>query len=232
MTHFPRISAVLLISSIVAAPAIVCADTIQITSGAATSRNELTGNPNDLDVVDVTMASPEHGFSLAAAGTASGGLYDLYWKCEQNPACVPGRVASILANWSDSDFMGTATADGATFTVGSEPLGGEAVVEFDGTFTPPPFIGATTTSVIAPFTFTGVVVYPHGFPRVEDTLVGSGLATINLAWRGSNAEAGAWTYTGARYEFAATPEPATLLLVAPCALGVARWRKVTRVEHS
>jgi hypothetical protein len=231
MTQFPRISAVLLISSILAAPAIVCADTIHITSGAATSRNELTGNPNDLDVVDVTMASPEHGFSLAAVGTSTGGRYDVLSSCNQDLVCVPGRVVSIFASWGDSDFPGTATADGAAFTVGTG-FSGSAEVEFDGTFQAPPFIGTTTTSVVAPFSFTGAINYPHGFPRVTDKLVGSGFATIHLVWGGLNADPEAWTFTGARYEFAATPEPATFLLVAPCAVAMARWRRTSRVERS
>jgi hypothetical protein len=39
-----------------------------------------------------------------------------------------------------------------------------------------------------------------------------------------------WTFAGVRYEFAATPEPATLLLVAPLALGLPR-RVFTRRAH-
>ncbi|HET7160767.1 MAG TPA: hypothetical protein VFI62_17340, partial [Burkholderiales bacterium] len=66
MTRFPRISAVLLIPSILGAPAIVRGDTISITSGAAMSRTDpLFGG---LSVVDVAISSPDHGFSLTAAG--------------------------------------------------------------------------------------------------------------------------------------------------------------------
>ena len=62
MTRLPRISGSVLLLSILVAPTVARADTIRITSGAAVSRSDQLG------VVDVTMASPEHGFSLAAGG--------------------------------------------------------------------------------------------------------------------------------------------------------------------
>ena len=183
----------MLLVGILAAPTVARADTIRITSGAAVSRSDQLG------VVDVTMASPDHGFSLAAAGDAGGGTYDLYNSCFLSPACVPGHVVSMFASWIGSDFAGTATADGLAFPLGTGGDGiGSAEADFNGTFTPPPFTGATTISVVAPFTLS-VVDYPGPptdpnepdlFPRSRDTLVGSGFATINLAWGGVNAQFG------------------------------------------
>ena len=160
MTRFPRISAVLLIPGILAAPAIVRGDTISITSGAAMSRTDpLFGG---LSVVDVAISSPDHGFSLTAAGDAFGGQYDLYNFCFEAPACMPGHVVSLGALWSGSDFSGTATADGVTFPLSMADIHtGDALARFEGKWTVPEFTGTTTTSVIAPFRFTGFVDYPY-----------------------------------------------------------------------
>jgi hypothetical protein len=224
----------LLIPCILAAPTTVRGDTIRITSGA------LSPTSFDLAVVDIALASADHGFSLSARGVAFDGLYQLYEECFQGPLCVPGQIVGLDAGWSGSDLPGTATADGLTFEVGSATaVIGSVDAEFSGTWTPPPFTGVTTTSVTAPFTFTGVVDYPgpplddlpNPFPRRRDMLVGSGIATIKLVWEPGNAQFGAWTYAGSRYEFT-TPEPATLLLVGPCAFALARWRRITRVERS
>jgi hypothetical protein len=225
MTRFPRISAVLLIPGILAAPAIVRGDTITITSGAAMSRT------NQLYIVDVAISSPDHGFSLTAAGDAFSDEYWLYDSCHNNPGCMPGKVLSLFAWFCCSDFHGTATADGMTFRLGSGDSG--AGVIFEGSWTVPAFTGATTTTVIAPFTFTGWVDYPYDppnpFPRHGDGLVGSGLTTIDLVW---HAQDSAWSLAGARYEFVPTPEPGTLLLVAPLALGLVRRHSITRRARS
>jgi len=226
MTRFPRISAALLIPGILAAPAIVRGDTITISSGAAMP------SANELGILVVAISSLQHGFSLTASGDYVGGQYDLYSRCFSSAECHPGRVMSLGALWSGSDFSGTATSDGLTFPLnsGGDEDSGDALARFQGTFTVPAFTGSTTTSVIAPFTFSGFVDYPYRpfdnpFPRRRDDLVGSGLATINLVW-GRDAELGAWTYAGASYHFV-TPEPTTLLLVAPCLVALVRRRAVT-----
>jgi len=195
-----------------------------------------------LSVVDVAISSPDHGFSLTAAGDAFGGQYDLINLCRFSAECQPGRVLSLGALWSGSDFAGTATADGLTFhlDVGGTEHSGDALARFQGTWMVPAFTGATTTTAIAPFTFTGFVDYPYNgtpgpsnpFPRRRDDLVGSGLTMINLVWLPGNASLGAWTYAGVRYEFVPTPEPGTLLLVAPLALGLVRRHSITRRARS
>jgi hypothetical protein len=224
MLRFPRMSRPLLIIGILAVPGRATADVIHIMSGALASRS------SNIAVVDATMASPEHGFSLRATGNFNGGVYDLYGFCVLGSACAPGQVLSLEASWLGSDFPGTATADGITVVLATaSEFTAEALVDFKGTWTTPPFTGATTTSVVAPFAFSGLIDYPDAFPRRSDTLVGSGLTTIHLAW---NTRADEWLYTGARYQFAATPEPATLLLAAPCALGLARRWSVRRAVRT
>ena len=226
MTRFPRVPGALLIVVALGISTSAHADVIRITSGTAISRDDLFG-------VDVMVASPDHGFSLSASGDFAGGRYDLYAQCFLGPECMPGRVLSLAAGWSGTDFVGTATADGLTFPLccGDENTGAAGAL-FDGTWTVPAFTGNTATSVAAPFRFTGFLLYPYQpfadpnpFPRREDTLVGSGTATIDLVWQGGNAQLGAWTYAGARYEFSPVPEPSTFLLVAPFAVGVAARRK-------
>jgi hypothetical protein len=236
MARILKTSGPLLIIGILGVPAIAGADTIQIMSGAAVSRS------GQLSVVDVAIASPDHGFSLAASGSAFGGEYDLYNLCRLSPACMPGNVVSLDAAWSGSDFAGTARADGLTFPLnsGGTETSGDAAVFFMGSWTVPAYTGTTTTTAIAPFTFTGFVDYPYDarpgapnpFPRRRDNLIGSGLTTINLAWEPGNASVGAWTLTGVRYEFVPTPEPGTLLLVAPLALGLVRRYSMTHRARS
>src|SRR5690348_15140866 len=135
MARILKISGPLLIIGILGVPALAGADTIQIMSGAAVARS------GQLSVVDITIASPDHGFSLAASGSAIGGEYDLYNLCRLSPACMPGKVLPLNALWSGSDFSGTATADGLTFpiNVGGTAHDGDALVFFMGSWTVPAF---------------------------------------------------------------------------------------------
>ena len=79
----------------------------------------------------------------------------------------------------------------------------------------PAFTGAATASLAAPFTFTGIFNYPINPPTEPPaslSLLGSGTATVNLAWHTD----GYWIFENARYEFqsaSAVPEPGTLLLI-------------------
>ena len=182
MTRLPRIPGSVLLVGILAAPTVARADTIRITSGAAVSRSDQLG------VVDVTMASPDHGFSLAAAGDAGGGTYDLYNSCFLSPACVPGHVVSMFASWIGSDFAGTATADGLAFPLGTGGDGiGSAEADFKWHFYAPAvhrrdndIRGRSVHARQASWTIRDrppIRTSPNLFPRSR-TLVGSGFATI------------------------------------------------------
>jgi len=213
MTAVARLSIPLLVFGIAGIPASAGADVIQITSGAMVG---------DEFGVHVTIHSLSRGFSLTASGTRGSGSYELA-ECNSNE-CRPGDMLSLAAGWNGVDFGGTATIDGSTFLVGLiTSTTGAAGAHFVGTWTAPPFTGATTAIVTAPFTFTGGLAYPDSFLLPEESLVGSGIATIRLAW---NPIFNSWGYTGSTYTFAsapaATPEPSTLLLVAPFAAGLAR----------
>lgn len=212
MTRVPRLSLPLLFIGILCAAPPARADVIHITSGA------LVG---DLFAAHVTLSSPDHGFSLSASGDRSSGTYALS-DCNFNE-CLPGDTLSLRAAWNGVDFGGVATIDGSTFPLGNiDNSTGAASVVFDGMWTAPPFTGVTTASVVAPFTFSGEIAYPDAFMLGPHTLAGSGVATIALEW---NEVFSSWGYAGSRYEFAdvtPTPEPGTLLLVAPFAAGLLR----------
>ncbi len=201
----PRIAVALLTFAIVAAAAVTSADPIHINAGA------LVGDDFGARMI---ASSPDHGFSIDASGDAAGGIYEPVLRCNFDEECAPGATVSLEAMWSGSDFPGRATVDGTTYRLGGND-DASVLADFTGTWIAPPFGGGTTVTVRAPFAFSGLFFYPSspGFPLGPLTLTGSGMATLALHW----GNFGSWHVGGRQYDFsaAATPEPATLLLLAP-----------------
>jgi hypothetical protein len=223
MSRGARLSIALLVVGIAGVAAPARADVIQVSSGS------LAG---DAFGAFLSIQSVDRGLALSAAGDRAGGIYALS-DCNFS-RCQPGDALSLAAGWNGSDFVGTATIDGRTFPLGmATATEGDASAQFAGTWTAPAFTGtgAMTATIAAPFTFSGGLTYPDSFMRPRESFAGSGIATIQLAW---NPVLDSWGYTGSTYTFtsppAATPEPATLFLVAPFALGLA-WRLRSRVRQ-
>lgn len=213
MNALARLSIPLLVVGIASVAAPARGDVIQVSSGT------LVGDPFG---AHLSIQSPSRGFSLSASGSRGSGTYDLA-ECNAS-TCNPGDTLSLAAGWNGVDFGGTVTIDGSTFLVGLITNStGAASAHFAGTWTAPAFTGVTTATVIAPFTFTGGLAYPDSFMLPEESLAGGGVASIQLEW---NPIFNSWGYTGSTYNFtstpAATPEPTTLLLVAPFAVGLLR----------
>ena len=162
----------------------------------------------------VTLAGD--GFTLTGVGGTTDGVWGPANSCVP---CEPGAPVSFNAFWSGGDFHGTAQVGGQSYLLGSgDPGSGTASVVLAWAAVSgvaPAFTGAATASMAAPFTFTGIFTYPF-IPSTElpasVSLLGSGTATVNLAWHTD----GFWIFDNARYEFqsaSAVPEPGTLLLI-------------------
>lgn len=194
------------------------AETIQITSGAW-QWSGLAGAGS--------LILTGQGFTLDAQ-TGVSGVFWPYLQCHV-PECHPGTTVNLEAHWDGLDVPGTATIHGTTVRVGSlDPTFGGVIADFRGSLTIPSAF--TAGAVSAPFTFTGLFQYPetptitHRFP-----LFGSGTATLTFA--PYQASPGALLMTDVRYEFsdvAATPEPASMLLIGTGLAGVLAARRRRR----
>jgi len=201
----PRIAVALLTFGIVCAPAWAAADPIHINAGA------LVGDTFGARLI---ANSPDHGFSIDASGDRVGGIYAPVQQCNSGDECVPGAIVGLDARWSGGDFPGTATVDGTSFVLSGFDAA-NAFVDFGGSWVAPPFTGATTATVHAPFTFSGTFFFPSqaGFQPGDLDLTGSGMATLGLRWGTLQS----WDVRSTRYDFVnpnVSPEPASLVLLA------------------
>ncbi len=190
------------------------ADTITITSGV-------------LDVViphaRLSIAGNE-GFTLQSAFNIQGGIFRPWEQC--TGLCAPGTALDLRGIWSGGDLPATATLKGVTYrNVGSADSNSSALILVTGTAMLPAFVGEDTAFTQAPFTFSGRFL--PGDQGARD-LTGFGTTSI---WFTVDRSFGpgliSWRPTEVRYDFAVTPEPAPLALVATglMLMGFVWWRR-------
>ena len=202
------------------------ADPIQITSGSLAWR--ATGT-----AIDVTMAG--EGFTFSGRTSRGAGVF---WPIEQCgiPECGPGTTVDLHSYFVDLAFSGTATLNGTTYSpVGS--LSGPASVEarWTGSLAIPE--GFTGGTLFAPFQFLGDFDYTNHptLPWQSVGLFGSGTAALTFGtWPNGLFPDALWldTVTYNCEPAAATPEPASLLLLGTglCGLAAARRRRTRRPD--
>jgi hypothetical protein len=120
--------------------------------------------------------------------------------CNGDPLhCVPGGTLSLLAHWTGSDAVGTATLDGINYlNVGSSSSPSSMDFTFTGSLVLPPL--APSAAITVPFTFTDTFSHPLGtLQGVQDVITGGGSATVSLA--PSAAVPGAWQVLEVQYSF-------------------------------
>jgi len=184
------------------------AEPIRITRGSL----ELSGTSGS-QTGTVSLVGATRAFTLSARVNTSEGVFQPSEACQQLPACIPGALIDLHANWAGLGVVSTVTLDGLTFTgVGSLTSDDSVAIEFIGWGRAPAF-GTGTAVLISPFQFEGQFAPALGGGV---SLVGHGMATLMLtqSFGPNELSAPAWRVTSARYEFSSTPEPATLVLTA------------------
>jgi hypothetical protein len=194
------------------------ADTIAITGGS------MIFNGSFFSPLTITG---ERGFMFDA--TAGTGAVEFNQSC--GGTCAPGTAFSLEALWNGADLGGRATIDGRTFEdVGGLISNSSAQAHFTGTMMVP-LAGGLSAMMSSPFAFDGalLVFHPEGAAEEFD-FVGHGTATGTFGWQ---EELQVWNLNQLDFEFAdvaATPEPASLLLVATGVCGALGRRRQSRLE--
>jgi hypothetical protein len=169
----------------------------------------------------------DQGFTFAGGVTVTGGLFGPRNACTP---CLPGQPVSLLSTWGGNDLAGTATFQGQTYTqVGSlAPGHASGMVTFSGPAPLAPPLQGFSSTVTAPFDFTGQFWFPAqgGAADASVSLFGAGTASVELFRSSLDIP---WSYSRATYTFAdPVPEPGTMLLVGTVLAGLAAGRRLKR----
>jgi hypothetical protein len=204
-----------------AAPA--AADPIRITSGALV----YTGPPGSPVVVEFS------GDGLTFSGRSQPFAISLspYESCLV-PECLPGTTLDLRTPGTGPTYIGgsAATYQGQVYgNLGGLVSVADIYTEWTGSLLiPEDFTGGSLT---APFAFSGYFQYTDdNFTTVKRVpLLGAGTATVTMGRYRPDIDPDAFLTQSVRFDFAdvaATPEPASMLLVATGLVGlVARRRR-------
>jgi len=203
----------------------VSAEPIVVTSGSAVFVWNGAFNPQrgSVDLVGTG------GFSLNAIPTLQSAFPGSCF------LCVPGQPYPLNANTGGLDLRGTASFNGASFSIGStdfEHLGDVELKFQGGPALTPPLVG-TTATVVAPFTLMGLLTLPTSLGAQQKfNILGSGLVTASLFQVTTPGVPPGWVTDTVRFDFAPTPtpEPGTIVLVGT-ALGGVFFRRYRRRSH-
>jgi hypothetical protein len=143
--------------------------------------------------------------------------------------CVPGATVPLNVGWGGFDLPATVTLDGITYEgVGSASVQSDAVIRFIASATLPPFSGDTST-VVAPFQFTGRFSFPIAGDLSSVDLVGAGTVTSTFRRITGVGDFDFYIQQQSTYRFdsaSPVPEPGSMLLVGSGVLwGFRRMRR-------
>ena len=195
-------------AALVVGVATAAAEPIQITSGSLV----FPASP-----IPITVELSGAGFTFTGRTGTQQIWLSPYADCLV-PACVPGSTVSLHTVGSEATYIfATATYQGQTFdNFGGINARSGLLTEWTGSLElPANFAGG---SLSAPFSFTGFFRLTDDQTGLEQRvdLFGSGIATVTFGPYGSPEHPNAFGTQAVRYDFAdvaATPEPASLLLL-------------------